>query len=105
MVIYKMREKNPAYNLISNNCQNYALLMIDAIQVGARAHREFASTFAIYQRATGAGKISDLFVEVPEEGMETAQPGVNPDKPSAVHVAQQVMEDNTKKLDHHHTLF
>ncbi|KAB5559604.1 hypothetical protein GE09DRAFT_61520 [Coniochaeta sp. 2T2.1] len=101
MVIFGMREKRPAYNLINNNCQNFALLMLDAIQVGARAHREFASTFAIYQRATGEGKISDLFVQTTEE-VDDAEEG----KPeTAVQVAQQVMEDNTTKLDNHHSVF
>jgi hypothetical protein len=101
MVIYTMREKNAAYNLITNNCQNFAILMLDAVQVGARAHREFASTFAIYQRATGEGKISDLFVQAPEEA-QAEQEG----KPeTAVQVAQQVMDENTTKLDNHHSLF
>lgn len=104
-MIFKMREVNPAYNLISNNCQNFALMMVDAVQVGAKAHREFASTFAIYQRATGEGKISDLFVQDPGDENETVQPGVSPDGQNAVHVAQQVMDDNTTKLDHHHSLF
>jgi hypothetical protein len=101
MVIFGMREKRPAYNIINNNCQNFALLMLDAVQVGAAAHREFASTFAIYQRATGAGKISDLFVQ-PDETQATPE---SEGKPGAVQVAQQVMEDNTTKLDHHHSLF
>lgn len=105
MVIYGMREKRPAYNLINNNCQNFALLMLDAIQVGATAHREFASTFAIYQRATGAGKISDLFVQEPGEAAQIAEPEGAPSEESAVQLAQQVMEDNTTKLDHHHSLF
>ncbi|OIW22847.1 hypothetical protein CONLIGDRAFT_586707 [Coniochaeta ligniaria NRRL 30616] len=105
MVIYGMREKRPAYNLINNNCQNFALLMLDAVQVGAAAHREFASTFAIYQRATGAGKISDLFVQAPGDETEAVPSEGKPDEQSPVQVAQQVMEDNTTKLDHHHSLF
>jgi hypothetical protein len=104
MVIYGMREKRPAYNLINNNCQNFALLMLDAVQVGAAAHREFASTFAIYQRATGEGKISDLFVQAPEEVTHDEVEQFE-GKPGAVQVAQQVMEDNTTKLDHHHSMF
>lgn len=105
MVIYGMREKRPAYNLINNNCQNFALLMLDAVQVGVAAHREFASTFAIYQRATGAGKISDLFVQESDVVVEIAHPEGRPGEQSPVQVAQQVMEDNTTKLDHHDTLF
>lgn len=98
-----MRAKRPAYNLISNNCQNFAILMLDAIQVGA--HREFATTFAIYQRMTGAGKISDLFAETPAEETAADQLESRPQEQSAVHVAQQVMEENTTKLDNHHSLF
>src|ERR1700759_936929 len=95
MVIYNMREKRPAYNIISNNCQNFALLMLDAIQVGA--HREFATSFAVYQRATGAGTINDLFVDKhPEEQLDQEHP--------TIQLAQQFMEDNTTKLDNHHSL-
>ena len=97
MVIYNMREKKPAYNLISNNCQSFAILMLDAIQVGA--HREFATSFAVYQRATGAGRILDLFAEdVPEETQQEAD-----NKPGVVQHAQHVMEENTTKLDNHHS--
>jgi hypothetical protein len=102
MVIYNMRAKRPAYNLVSNNCQNFALLMLDAIQIGA--HREFATTFEVYQRAVGAGTIKDLFIdEHPEEQADQQMPGLH--RQDTVHVAQQVMEDNTTKLDNHHSLF
>ncbi|KAJ9130828.1 DUF862-domain-containing protein [Pleurostoma richardsiae] len=75
MVIHSMREKRPAYNLISNNCQNFALLMLDAIQIGA--HKEFGTSFAVYQRAIGAGTVLDLFVDnVPEEDAELQLPEV-----------------------------
>ncbi|KAK3317386.1 hypothetical protein B0T19DRAFT_434889 [Cercophora scortea] len=105
MTIYNMRSARPAYNLISNNCQNFALLMLDAIQAGAR--REFATAFAIYQRATGEGKVMDLFVEegaAEEESEEEkmAAAGAN-GQHSAVQAAQQVMDDNTTKLDNHHS--
>ena len=46
MVIHNMRQKRPAYNLISNNCQTYATQLLEAIQIGA--HQAFATTFAIY---------------------------------------------------------
>jgi hypothetical protein len=91
MTIYNMRKNRPAYNLISNNCQNFALALLDAIQVGA--HKEFATTFAIYQRATGTGTVNDLFTEtLPSEEGEGKKP---------VEVAQHVMEENTTKLDSH----
>ncbi len=103
MVIHNMREKRPAYNLINNNCQNYALLLLDAIQIGA--HIEFATSFAVYQRATGAGSIKDLFVDQhPEEQkIDAAPPGFH--RTNTVQNAQQVMEENTTKLDNHHSLF
>ena len=102
MVIHNMREKRPAYNLIDNNCQNYALLLLDAIQIGA--HQEFATSFAVYQRATGAGTIKDLFVDKhPEEQkIDAAPPGFH--RTNTVQNAQQVMNENTTKLDNHHSL-
>jgi hypothetical protein len=109
MVIYHMRVKQPAYNIISNNCQNFALLMLDAIQIGA--HREFATSFAIYQRATGEGKIRDLFVDTenpPEEDSETGDKPPEPPEPrhrTIVQLALGLMEEHTTKLDNHHTLF
>jgi hypothetical protein len=103
MVIHNMRAKRPAYNVISNNCQNFAVLMLDAIQIGA--HHEFATTFAIYQAATGAGMIKDLFVDKhPEEQrVDTGRPELR--RTDTVQNAQQVMEANTTTLDDHHSLF
>lgn len=92
-----MREKRPAYNLISNNCQNFAVNMLDAIQVGA--HREFATTFVIYSRATGKGSIKDLFAERPAEAQTPAQSHETHD--ATMQYAQQVMEQNTTKIDDH----
>jgi len=101
MVIHNMREARPAYNLISNNCQNFATLMLDAIQVGK--HKDFATSFAVYQRATGAGRISDLFIQDhPDEQAEEEQLEQQQTKP--VQHAQQVMDENTTKLDSHHSL-
>lgn len=105
MVIHNMRQVRPAYNLINNNCQNYAVAMLDAIQIGA--HQEFATTFAIYQRATGDGTIKDLFVDKhPEEKKTDANP--DPAQPEmhrmdTVQAAQQVMEENTTHIDSHYT--
>lgn len=104
MVIYNMREKRKAYNLISNNCQNFALLLLDAIQIGA--HKQFATSLAVYQRATGAGKVSDLFIEQilhePADG-DAEMPALQ--HQNTVQTAQQVMDENTTKLDDHHSLF
>jgi hypothetical protein len=102
MVIYNMRAKRPAYNLISNNCQNFALLMLDAIKVGA--HREFATSFAVYQRTIGAGRVKDLFVDThPEEQVDQTRPELH--RYDTVQVAAQVMDENTTKLDDHHSIF
>jgi hypothetical protein len=98
MVIHNMREKRPAYNLISNNCQNFAVLMLDAIQVGA--HQEFATTFEVYQKATGKGHIKDLFVDKhPEEQEDQSKPELH--RQDTVQHAQEVMEQETTKLDNH----
>lgn len=42
MTIHNMQQKRKAYNLISNNCQNFAVNLLDAIQVGA--HAKFATS-------------------------------------------------------------
>ena len=109
MTIYNMRQVKAAYNLISNNCQNFALAMLGAIQVGK--HREFGTTFAIYQRATGKGKIKDLFADdspspPPEEVPEGDLPEgyKRPQRVDTVLTAAQVMDENTTKLDHHSSL-
>lgn len=105
MTIFNMRQIRPAYNLITNNCQNFALLMLEAIQIGK--HREFGSTFAIYQRATGKGKIKDLFIEeTPEDevSIEAEQEMPKPPRQNTVQLAAQVMDENTTKLDTHHSL-
>lgn len=102
MTIHNMREKRPAYNLISNNCQNFAVNLLDAIQIGA--HRDFATTFAIYSRATGKGKIQDLFAEPPPEEATPVQS--QEEHNATMQYAQQVMQQNTTQLDdhpyHHH---
>src|SRR4051812_22272294 len=106
MVIHNMRAARPGYNLISNNCQNYAVLLLDAIQIGA--HQEFATTFAIYQAATGSGTIKDLFKDNhPEEQRLEGQSaeGVPLGRTDTVHNAQVVMEQETTKLDNHRSFF
>lgn len=98
MVIHNMRSTKPSYNLISNNCQNFATNLLDAIQIGA--HRDFATTFAIYQRATGKGAIADLFSDPPDELAEHSQ---DPGKLHAatMEYAHAVMDENTTQLDVH----
>jgi hypothetical protein len=110
MTIHQMRTKRPAYNLISNNCQNFALNLLNAIQIGA--HRQFADAFTVYQRATGKGTIKDLFVdEHPDEQQQNATEEQQDDElgrpPRLQHTdtmlnAQTVMDEQTTKLDKHH---
>ncbi|KAF2490688.1 hypothetical protein BU16DRAFT_530330 [Lophium mytilinum] len=102
MVIHNMRATRPAYNIISNNCQNFAVALLDAIQVGA--HAEFATSFAVYQRATGKGKIIDLFVDKhPDEKTDQQRPELH--RMDTVQTAAQVMEAETTKLDNHRRIF
>lgn len=104
MTIYKMRQERAAYNIISNNCQNFAVRLLDAIQVGA--HHQFATSFAVYQAATGDGTIKDLFVDAhPEEQkIDPAEPsGIQ--RTDTVQNAQHVMDENTTKLDNHSSWF
>ena len=102
MIIHNMREKRPAYNLISNNCQNFAVALLDAVHIGA--HREFATSFAVYQRATGAGTIQDLFPDHhPDDALaEEPTPGIH--RQNTVDFAAKVMDENTTKLDDHHAI-
>lgn len=98
MVIYNMRQRQKGYNLITNNCQNFALNMLDAIQVGRQ--REFGTALAIFQRATGRGAIKELFLESLPATEEQGEK--SPDQ--VVEHAFQVMDENTTKLDTHHSL-
>jgi hypothetical protein len=105
MTIHNMRQKRPAYNLISNNCQNFAVNMLGNIQVGA--HREFGTSFAVYQRATGEGAILDLWADKPTENEpdelkqdETEEAQAK--KQDSLNLAQKVMDENTTKLDKDH---
>lgn len=98
MVIYNMRERQKGYNLITNNCQNFALNLLDAIQIGRQ--RDFGTALAIFQRATGKGRVTDLFLaELPETEEQDEKP---PDE--VVKHASQVMDEKTTKLDTHRSL-
>lgn len=101
-MIHNMRAKKPAYNIISNNCQNFAVLILDAIQIGA--HKQFATSFSVYQKATGLGEIKDLFVDNhPDEQTDPERPELH--RQDTVQNAQQVMEEHTTKLDDHRSFF
>jgi hypothetical protein len=110
MTIHNMRSKRAAYNLISNNCQNFALAMLDAIQIGA--HKQFATSFAVYQRATGLGSIKDLFLDRHPEEQEVMaveeQEGDEGGRPprlqhqNTLQAASQIMDEQTTKIDRHH---
>ena len=105
MTIHNMREKRAAYNLISNNCQNFAVNMLGNIQVGA--HRDFGTSFAVYQRATGEGNILDLWKDKPAEDepetlKQDAEQSTQAGRQETVDLAQKVMDENTTKLDKDH---
>ncbi|KAG8411795.1 hypothetical protein J3459_016294 [Metarhizium acridum] len=89
-VIEAIRERQPGYNLITNNCQTYALQLLDAIKVGSR--KEFGTTLAVYERLIGPGRVKDLFID--------GQPAVGEaPQENTVSTAQQLMHDHTTQLD------
>ncbi|ATY60058.1 hypothetical protein A9K55_005517 [Cordyceps militaris] len=109
-VIAAIRDKTPAYNLISNNCQTYALQLLDAIKVGAR--KEFGTTLAVYDRLLGPGKVADLFdrngLQMLADGTDAGAAATAPplqqgddDDENTVGLAQQLMHDHTAQLDAH----
>ncbi len=105
-MIHNMREKRPEYNLISNNCQNFAENLLDAIQIGK--HQAFATSFAVYEAATGRGSIQELFANPHPDEQETDEdgnemPGLH--RVDTVQNAQQVMAEHTTRLDNHRSLF
>ncbi|KAJ7190041.1 hypothetical protein GGX14DRAFT_606662 [Mycena pura] len=116
MTIYNMRHKQKAYNLITNNCQNFALQMLNAVQVGK--HLEFATAYSLYHAAAsgGSGGVSTLLsgqAESPVSSIFTAQAQELPmaeeeesERPPhhVVAHAQEVMDEHTTKLDDHHSL-
>jgi len=59
MVIAQIRQTTPAYNLISNNCQTYALRLLDAIK--ADGATQFPTTLNVYKALVGPEKVVDLF--------------------------------------------
>ena len=99
-----MREKRPGYNLISNNCQNFATALLEQVQLGN--HREFGTTWEIYQRATGDGEIKDLYSskdpETQQKMDEDEEEMSKPQRQNTVQTAVQVMDENTTKLDNDH---
>jgi hypothetical protein len=91
-VIAQIREKQAAYNLITNNCQTYALRLLDAISEGA-AH--FPTTLNVYQTLIGPGKVVDLFKPLAEgEGAG-----------DSVSTANACMQQHTTQVDTHGPAF
>ena len=100
-MIQSIRDRQPAYNLITNNCQTYALQLLDAIK--ASGEMEFATTLAIYDTLLGPGKVKDLFAD-PGPGpaplqLEAGPSFAPPARADTVVFAQEVMDTNTAKLD------
>ncbi|CRK10025.1 hypothetical protein BN1708_009878 [Verticillium longisporum] len=96
-VIQSIRNRQPRYNLITNNCQTYALELLDAIKVSGS--KEFGTTLAVYDRLFGEGAVKDLFIQEqpPPAQIEGMPPP--PQRTDTVSLAQQVMNDNTNQLD------
>lgn len=88
-MIQQVREKQAAYNLITNNCQTYALRLLDAIKADGANH--FPTTLNVYQTIIGPGRVVDLFS--PAEG--------TPPVDDAVSAAQGCMQQHTNQLDTH----
>ncbi|KAH7092698.1 hypothetical protein BKA62DRAFT_712639 [Auriculariales sp. MPI-PUGE-AT-0066] len=104
MTIHGMREHQAAYNLISNNCQVFALRLLDAIQIGK--HREFATSFEVYRAAVGPGAVVDLFkVQADELPPPEVESEGNRPPEHVMQDAKKVMDENTTKLDEHHKIF
>jgi hypothetical protein len=123
MVIYDMRVKRPAYHLINNNCQTFALALLGAIQVGSS--RQFATSYAVYKKAIGLGSVADLFchdaqaaaemdaeadaeaqaeadAQAAAEEAATGKPVEAKKRRTIVEFAKQLMDEHTTKLDNHH---
>lgn len=96
-MIQTIRETQPVYNLITNNCQTYALQLLDAIK--AVGVDEFATTLAIYERIVGPGRVADLFVTGSDDELAQDHAFAPPGRQDTVSFAQQVMVDNTAQLD------
>lgn len=88
-MIQQVREKQAAYNLITNNCQTYALRLLDAIKADGANH--FPTTLNVYQTLIGPGKVLDLF-QAPEGA---------PPTDDTVATAQSCMNAHTTQLDTH----
>ncbi|KAJ7626856.1 hypothetical protein FB45DRAFT_868134 [Roridomyces roridus] len=103
--IFQMREKQPAYNLITNNCQIYALKLLDAIQVGK--HREFATSEAI----KSPSKVVSQAEELPDDDHEKEwQEGTTPrqlagERPTMSARTRWVMKQNTTHVDNRHSFW
>lgn len=92
-MIESVRAKQAAYNLITNNCQTYALLLLDAVK--ATGDAKFPTTLNVYEALTGPGKVMELF----PENKQPHEPEQAPTE--AVTVAQGVMDQHTTQLDTH----
>ena len=100
MTIFNMRQKKAAYNLISNNCQNFAMNLLEHIQVGK--HKEFATSKAVYNQLLGSGHVKDLFIPDDEPEDTTITEGeADQEHDNVMHQAQQVLEQNTSSISVH----
>lgn len=87
-MIQAIRDKQPVYNLITNNCQTYVLQLLDAVK--ASVYKELGTTQSVYDKLTGRGKVAELFAEDQAEEAE---------RPNTVSAAQKLMKSHTVQLD------
>ncbi|KAF4781256.1 hypothetical protein HER10_EVM0009363 [Colletotrichum scovillei] len=71
-VIQSIRSRQPAYNLITNNCQTYVLELLDAVKVDG--HKDFGTTLAVYERLFSSGKVIDLFSDEQKQEQQNQLP-------------------------------
>lgn len=88
-----MREHRPAYNLISNNCQNFASNLLRKVQIGA--HHEFAKALAVYNNKFNLTQLKGLFDNHPDDDPEQ-RPYTPPE--GTVNLAQKVMDEHTTQV-------
>ncbi|KAL1841698.1 hypothetical protein VTJ49DRAFT_6737 [Mycothermus thermophilus] len=117
-VIEAMRAQRPGYHLISNNCQVFALRMLDAIEIMGAARTEFATTLEVVQTARAPGRIKELFspptspptspsprpsssLSLQQAQAQEEGPGKAEKENPIVALARRLMEEHTTKLDNH----
>ncbi|KJZ71233.1 hypothetical protein HIM_09376 [Hirsutella minnesotensis 3608] len=92
LAIDNMRDKRPVYNLITNNCQTFALQLVDLIQ--AEEKMELATTLALFKKLRSLGKVfvADLFSDFDQEGKRR-------EKLQQAPITVEIRDDHVTPLD------